>query len=465
MRACLIIAAVTLAVMSPGNTPAQQSATAEPIMRVTIDRPRVVVGQMTTLRIEVLAPNYMTAPPELPGFQVRNAVTRQLQSVNINEQRDDTTYAGVRFEFAIYPQEPGSYAIADQKVTVRYAAEPPATREASIALPRIAFAAFIPDAAAGLRPFVAANGLTVEQTVQRSSDQLKVGDAVTRTVTIKADGTPAMLLPPQTFAAIPGLAPYPSQPALDDKVDGRSDAMMSSRVDSITYMLERPGDYALPPIDVRWWNSRDGKIEVAHADAVSLTVAANPSMSATASAGERGTSLSLDRLINFVGDHWLLAALTAAGLALLAWLGSRAARVMSAIHHRRRTAYLQSESFAFARLRHAVRRREAKQAYFALLDWLQHFEAAAPDHRVDAFMARAHDPVLDRQIGAIENELFAPRPNADRWSPRQLLRRISAARRGLGRRPERNASSALPQQLNPVGLPKAQAHGWRKPAR
>ena len=78
----------------------------------------------------MLAPNYMTSPPELPDFQVRNAVTRQLQSVNISEQRDGMSYAGVRFEFAIYPQEPGSYAVSDQKVEVKYAAEPPAVREA-----------------------------------------------------------------------------------------------------------------------------------------------------------------------------------------------------------------------------------------------------------------------------------------------------------------------------------------------
>src|ERR1700750_1936510 len=85
---------------------AQQSAP-EPVLNVAIDPARVVVGQPTTLRIDVLAPNYMTSPPELPDFQVRNAVTRQLQSVNINEQQNGMGYAGVRFEYAIYPQEPG----------------------------------------------------------------------------------------------------------------------------------------------------------------------------------------------------------------------------------------------------------------------------------------------------------------------------------------------------------------------
>ena len=58
------------------------------------------------------------------------------------------------------------------------------------ALPRIAFEAFIPDTASSLRPVCRRTGLSVEQTIQRSSEQLKVGDAVTRIVTIKAEGTP-----------------------------------------------------------------------------------------------------------------------------------------------------------------------------------------------------------------------------------------------------------------------------------
>ena len=39
-------------------------------LKVTIDPPRIAVGQRTTLRIDVLAPNYMTSPPELPDFQI-----------------------------------------------------------------------------------------------------------------------------------------------------------------------------------------------------------------------------------------------------------------------------------------------------------------------------------------------------------------------------------------------------------
>jgi hypothetical protein len=70
--------------------------------------------------------------------------------------------------------------------------------------------------------------------------------------------------------------------------------MTSTRVDSITYMLEKPGDYQLPPIDVRWWNGRDGKVEVAYADGVSLEVAVNPVASGATLARTRDARLGWD---------------------------------------------------------------------------------------------------------------------------------------------------------------------------
>ena len=285
---------------------AQQNAPPAPIVRTTIDPPRVIVGQPATLRVEVLAPNYMTSPPEMPSFQLRNAVTRQLQSVNTNEQQNGIQYAGVRFEFAIYPLEAGSFAITEQKLTIKYAAEPPATREAVVSLPRMEFEAFVPDGAASLHPFLTATGLTAEQAIQRSSEQLKAGDAVTRVITIKADGAPAMLLPPTTFPAIDGLAVYPAQPSLQNKTDGRSDALSATRVDSATYMLEKPGDYLLPAIDVRWWNPADGKIETAHLDAVALQVAGNPAAEGEGAVNVGGARERLNSFLDFVADHWLL---------------------------------------------------------------------------------------------------------------------------------------------------------------
>ncbi|HUO00778.1 MAG TPA: hypothetical protein VMU69_31670 [Bradyrhizobium sp.] len=464
MKTWLAITVVMLSAVC--NARADQTAAPEPVLRVTLDPPRVVVGQKTTLQIDVLAPNYMTAPPELPGFQIHNAVTRPLQNVNLNEQREGTAYAGVRFEFEIYPQEPGSYAVADQKVRIRYAADPPSTREVEMLLPHIAFEAFIPDAAAGLHPFLAATGLTIEQEVQRSSEQLKTGDAITRTLIIKGEGVPAMLLPPQKFAAIEGLALYPAQPSLEDKTAARTDTLSSTRVDSATYMLQKPGDYSLPAIDVRWWNLGSGKIETVHLDAIAFQVAVN-SAQPNAAVGAGSSRSILDILFDFVTDHWLLALLALTALAALMWISPRVARTLAARYHRRRQAYLQSETWSFQQFRGAVEHRGAEAAYFALLGWLQRFEPLAPDHSIEALKAAAGDATLDQELGTLERQLFAPdRGSPANWSGARLLRRVGAARRALQRQAARSETAhSLPQRLNPVSG-RALPDGWRRlPAR
>jgi len=444
--------ALLLVLLAPGDAFAQQTAAPEPILKVSIDPPRVVVGQSAVLRVEVLAPNYMTSPPDLTVFQVRNAVTRQLQSVNTNDERNGTSYAGVIMEFAVYPQEPGSYAIAEQKLTVKYAAEPPATREADLTVPRTAFEAFIPDAASALSPFVAASSLSAEQTVQRSSDQLKTGDAVTRTVTLKAASLPAMLLPPQSFVVIDGLALYPAQPSLQDHVEGRTDAMTSTRVDSATYMLQRPGNYVLPAIDIAWWNVGTGKVERIHLDEVALAVAVNPAEPAASAATGQRARRSLNVVVDLLAEHWLISLLALAALSIAGWFAPRAIRAVRERRRQRHAAYLQSEEFSFHQLRHAARRGDAKAMYFALLHWLQRFGPAAPDHTIHALKAAANDAQLESELGTIERQLFAPQPGAGRLSLRRLLRQVTVARRDLRRGACVSAASQqLPSELNPAG--------------
>lgn len=432
---------------------AQQAAPPQPILRATLSPPRTVVGQSVILTLDVLAPNFLTAPPVVPEFQIRNAVTRPSGRVNLSEQRNGMTYAGVRFSFAIFPQEPGSYAIANQTVAVAYAADPPKTSNATLAVPRLTFEAFVPDAAQGLDPFIAATRLSVQQAIDRSSAHLKVGDAVVRTITLQAEGTPAMLLPPTRFAAFDGLSVYPDQPSLQDKADPRSDALTATRIDRATYMLERPGDYLLPAIEVAWWNVRDQKVERAQVDPVALHVAANPALAQGTSAvpsGRRSWHASLDRLL----DHWPLIALLLAILAAIAWMTPRAIQALCHWNERRREAYRASEACAFARVRSAARRGDASRTYADLVAWLERVGSLAPDHTVAALRRAARDPILDRQIAALEQSLFAPGATggAVAWSPQTLLRRLTAARRHLQREKAVNTyqRSDLETAINPT---------------
>ena len=152
-----------------------------------------------------------------------------------------------------------------------------------------------------------------------------MGDSITRTVTIQAAETPAMLLPPVTFPALDGLAVYPAQPALQDKTEGRTDALTATRTDSATYILQRPGDYVLPAIDVRWWNAGEGRVETAHVDAVTMQVAPNPAVQ-SAGASAPKAPLNWTAIVDLMAEHWrfaLLAALASWASLGRAWSGTK----------------------------------------------------------------------------------------------------------------------------------------------
>jgi hypothetical protein len=105
--------------------------------------------------------------------------------------------------------------------------------------------------------------------------------------------------------------------------------------------------------------------------------------------------------------------------------------------------------------------------YFALLDWLQRFEPAAPEHTIHALKAAANDTALEAELASIERQLFAPpQPSAGHWSPRRLLRQVSVARRDLRRTSAASGSSRqLSQQLNPAGGLASAGRVRRLPAR
>lgn len=442
----LLVLPLLMFPLAPAVATAQQLSGPAPVLRVAVEPDHVVVGQATTLRIEVLAPNYMTKPPLLPDIQILNAVSRPASTVNTSEQRDGTTYAGVRYEFLVYPQEPGAYALDGKTVTLSYAADPPHTREAMLPLPRLAFEAFIPDPAQGLDPFVSASRLTLRQEVRPSSQPPKVGDAVVRTVTVEAEGTPAMLIPPTVFAASAGATLYPAPPQLQDRSDRRTDVLTSSRVDQGTYMLQAPGDLTLPGIELRWWNTREQKIETAHADPVVLQVIGSPS-TAPPAAGPGEGGRALHRAVLFAIDHWPATLALLGALGLLAWRGPGLVRAVRAWAGRRAETYRVSEACAFADLKKAARRGGEREVYFALTRWLLRFDPVAPARTIGALEAAARDPQLDQEIARIERHLFSGGGGDADWSARALLKRLARARRKLLHPPPDVA--ILPSTLNP----------------
>jgi hypothetical protein len=85
--------------------------------------------------------------------------------------------------------------------------------------------------------------------------QLRVGEPVTRTITIEAKGVAASQIPPLTFAAPGNARLYAEAPDNQSRTDGGAIYGVSKQ--SVTYIPNAAGRLDIAPVELAWWNTRD----------------------------------------------------------------------------------------------------------------------------------------------------------------------------------------------------------------
>jgi hypothetical protein len=395
----------------------------------------IVVGQRVDLYLEVLTETGLARSPRLPEIEIEGAIVLESGTfgVPISDRIDGRHFSGTRLGYAVYPQRSGICTVPPIELAVVPAGASDREHRADIAAQH--FNVALPAELAAVASFVTTPRFEIEWRFDRALEELRVGDSLTRSVSMRAEDAPGMLLPPLPGGKVEGLAVYPDTPQIsEDRHRGR---LTGRRLESVTYVMEREGEFRLPPVDFDWWNPDDGRLHTETLPAVELTVAANPDLDAARldTLGGGGGIPGLARLSP------LQLALAAASLTVLA-VGVpvllRLAPRLSTRWRARRLERKQSEAAFFRRFRRSARRGDAPAAMRQLFSWLDRFDPGPGAATLSRFVRRADDGELAEQAATLEAHLFTP-PRADRagehWSGRGLSRRFAAARRRL-RRPQ-----------------------------
>ena len=102
-----------------------------------------------------------------------------------------------------------------------------------------------------------------------------VGEPITRTITLMADGLSSVQLPELAQKTIDNLKQYPDKPVLQDSKTTKG--ISSIRKEKIALIPTQAGTYTLPAIDIPWWNTKTNKIDIAHISKREFTVLASSS--------------------------------------------------------------------------------------------------------------------------------------------------------------------------------------------
>lgn len=104
-----------------------------------------------------------------------------------------------------------------------------------------------------------ASSLQVSESLGKGAQNYTVGQPVTRTLRITAEGLPASLLPNLQSEKLDFAKVYPDQPILRDGND--SNGITGVREDKFAIIPTKSGEFVIPEIKIPWWNTKKDQWE------------------------------------------------------------------------------------------------------------------------------------------------------------------------------------------------------------
>ena len=256
---------------------------AEPAVRTALAvEGDIWVGGRVPIVVELLSPGFFTGSPafDLPRVPGAILIKPDERPVLGTETIDGASYTVQRHELAVYAQRAGRIEIPP--FPVRFA-----TREGSAApvpcrreTPSVSFEARLPPGAEGLNTLISARELEVTESWEPEPGAAKVGDAFTRTIRFAAEDVPAMVFPPFPASPLDGFGVYAKEPQVRDRVErGRQ---RGERLETITYVCERAGQFRLPAARLVWWDLDDALLRTVELPARRFDVAPDPALALSA---------------------------------------------------------------------------------------------------------------------------------------------------------------------------------------
>ncbi|WP_213938784.1 BatD family protein [Pseudomonas sp. dw_612] len=347
---------------------------AEPDLRVqTHLQPTtsIMVGSVVELQLDVLTDTWFTDAPTLPDLKLNGALVMPPngQAQHLNQTLDGKSFSGMRYSYLITPNLAQGFDIP--ALTVR-AKPAQASTELSAQSQPLHFSAAQPPGFNAGEAVLVASGLRFTQKTVNSATPLKVGDSLTRQLTLQADGALAMSLPVPTLTEVEGLSRYPKAPQVSSLDDGRGNFNAGQRIDTVTYRIDTEGSHTLPAIEVKWWDSGTQQTRTAQVPAITFKATANSAYRPVFSINEDLKKLGQQGRLHLSG-HWLgliallllvaLAGYFARPFIHRAWLGWQARR------QARHAAWLQSADCAWRQIPGQIEGRPAQ--FSALYLWVR----------------------------------------------------------------------------------------------
>ncbi len=261
-----------------------------------------VVYTMRLYRKVSLAQASLTEPA------LDDAVIERLgEDMDFNTLFQGENYSVTERKYAIFPQKSGVMTIKPLSLTASVVVDTQRRFGGFFSRPITRTKRVVSDAIElNVKPipkgFTGKHWLPVEQLYlkdqwSRDNLQVKVGEPLTRTLTLLAKGATVGQLPKlssndKSIKSASGevLKVYPDQPVLKDRPEGGS--MLAFREEKLALIPSQAGTYHLPAIEIPWWNVQKDRMEVAKIPAKAIQAIAVTEVTKTTPPKESNLNVS-----------------------------------------------------------------------------------------------------------------------------------------------------------------------------
>ena len=235
-----------------------------------------IVGQALVVSIEVATDRWFATGTRVQSFTLTDVVMQANNIVTINGSKrvKGQSWAIQTHEITLYPTLAGTYRLPEINIDVSVNTENDGVVTGVLTTKEGSFSVNLPEALVDIDNFIVSSEVTLSIDGQFDADKpYSIGEAITQTITITANDTPAMMIPEINLTNISevnesgkantetaeGISIYHKPAQVFDKSNRGSSS--GSRVESFTYIFEKPGNYILAEQIIYWWNSQSNTLE------------------------------------------------------------------------------------------------------------------------------------------------------------------------------------------------------------
>ena len=152
---------------------------------------------------------------------------------------------------------------------------------------------------ASIDGWMPSTSVTMEQRWSGDIDSVTVGEPVTRTITIRAEGLSAAQITPLQEPQGDNYRGYPDQPQLDEIVT--ANGLAATRIESLALVPNKPGEIVLPAVQLVWWDTNSNQPRIASLSPITLQVSPSSNIDAIAN-GSNVMQMTNDAMTTLATD-------------------------------------------------------------------------------------------------------------------------------------------------------------------